>query len=102
MFIINTLEYLLMESMKKLLKSNTKNLYKKIYISSVSNKSTAEKVLIRRALSCSFSSVFHLGKAGQNAEQFCLIKNVFIYTIIIPSILCIGYGSFVNRNVSKT
>ena len=48
--------------------------------------SSAEKVLISRATQCSFSSVFHLSKAGMSSSDFTQVKNIFKYTIIAPLI----------------
>ena len=49
-------------------------------------RASAEKVLISRATQCSFSSVFHLSKAGMSASDFKQVKNIFKYTIIAPLI----------------
>ena len=46
--------------------------------------STAEKVLISRATQCSFSSVFHLSKAGMSKADFNTVKRLFQLTIIAP------------------
>lgn len=40
--------------------------------------SAAARVLQKRALQCSFSSVFHLKKAGMNPEQAKSIEHLFM------------------------
>lgn len=49
--------------------------------------SAAAALLSRRSVQCSFSSVFHLRKAGMNEKDFQLIKNVFTGSVIAPLIL---------------
>mmetsp|Transcript_40518 Transcript_40518/g.53335 ORF Transcript_40518/g.53335 Transcript_40518/m.53335 type:complete len:90 (-) Transcript_40518:176-445(-) len=44
----------------------------------------AEDVLRRRALSCSFSSVFHLKKAGLSDKDFAKVIRLFKVGIILP------------------
>jgi len=46
--------------------------------------SAAESVLIKRAVSCSFSSVFHLSKAGMLPTQFLFVKRTFLGAIVVP------------------
>ena len=53
----------------------------------------AEKVLISRATQCSFSSVFHLNKAGMNSSDFKQVKNIFKLTIIAPLIASVTAAS---------
>ena len=46
--------------------------------------SAAESVMSRRALSCSFTSVFHLQKAGMNPRDFQKVTQLFKRSIIFP------------------
>mmetsp|Transcript_20173 Transcript_20173/g.32601 ORF Transcript_20173/g.32601 Transcript_20173/m.32601 type:complete len:80 (+) Transcript_20173:118-357(+) len=46
--------------------------------------SKAEKVFQGRAISCSFSSVFHLRKAGMKEADFQLVTRIFKVGILIP------------------
>ena len=46
--------------------------------------STARNVLQRRALQCSFSSVFHLRKAGMKAKDSNFVEDVFVGTVGVP------------------
>lgn len=46
--------------------------------------SAARQVLRTRALQCSFSSVFHLRRAGMNAKDANYIENLFIVTVGVP------------------
>ena len=57
--------------------------------------SNAEKVLISRATQCSFSSIYHLSKAGMNKNDYNNIKKLFQLTILTPSIF---FGSIVIYN----
>ena len=51
----------------------------------------ARKVIQSRALQCSFSSVFHLRKAGMKSEDANEIENIFLCAIGVP--VCIfGVG----------
>ena len=45
---------------------------------------SASRVLASRAAQCSFSSIFHLQKAGINQADFKLIKTSFIGIIVLP------------------
>lgn len=55
--------------------------------------SAAEKVLISRATQCSFSSVFHLTKAGMSKSDFHTVKRIFQVTIIAPIISSVAVVS---------
>lgn len=55
-----------------------------------SSKSAAENVLTRRAVSCSFSSVFHLQKAGMKPADFQRVTRVFKAATLIPAGLMLG------------
>nr|AMK98472.1 NADH dehydrogenase subunit 11 [Monodopsis sp. MarTras21] len=46
--------------------------------------SSAEGVMSRRALSCSFTSVFHLQKAGMKAAEFARVTRLFKHAVIAP------------------
>jgi len=46
--------------------------------------SSAECTLVKRAVSCSFSSVFHLKEAGLDSKSFNLMQNVFTAVVILP------------------
>ena len=49
--------------------------------------SAARQVLRTRALQCSFSSVFHLRRAGMNAKDATYIENLFIVTVGVPIVI---------------
>jgi hypothetical protein len=49
--------------------------------------SAAQQVLRTRALQCSFSSVFHLRRAGMNAKDATYIENLFILTVGVPIVI---------------
>ena len=49
--------------------------------------SAARQVLRTRALQCSFSSVFHLRRAGMNAKDATYIENLFIITVGVPIVI---------------
>jgi len=46
----------------------------------------------RRALQCSFSSVFHLKEAGMGAKQASQIENLFIVSVGFPIVFMGGTG----------
>lgn len=46
--------------------------------------SSAAGVMSRRALSCSFTSVFHLQKAGMNPQDFNKVTSLFKRSVIFP------------------
>lgn len=46
--------------------------------------SAAGQVLRSRALQCSFSSVFHLRRAGMNQRDATFVENLFIGTVGVP------------------
>lgn len=48
---------------------------------------TAGQVLCNRALQCSFSSVFHLRRAGMNANDASYIEHMFVLTVGLPIVL---------------
>lgn len=45
---------------------------------------SAARVLQKRAVQCSFSSVFHLRKAGMEGRQAKQVENVFIGVVAVP------------------
>jgi hypothetical protein len=45
---------------------------------------SAGQVLCTRALQCSFSSVFHLRRAGMNAKDATYIEHLFVATVGLP------------------
>lgn len=47
----------------------------------------ARQVLQQRALQCSFSSVFHLRRAGMNHEQATFVENMFVGAVGGPLLL---------------
>jgi hypothetical protein len=47
-------------------------------------KSPAAKLLQRRAIQCSFSSVFYLRSSGMPAPQARLCENVFLGAVGVP------------------
>jgi hypothetical protein len=49
--------------------------------------SAAQQVLSQRALQCSFSSVFHLRRAGMNAKDAAFIERMFVVTVTGPLLL---------------
>ena len=49
--------------------------------------SAARQVLRTRALQCSFSSVFHLRRAGMNAKDASYVENLFIITVGVPIVI---------------
>jgi hypothetical protein len=53
--------------------------------------SAAGQVLRSRALQCSFSSVFHLRRAGMDQRDASFIENLFIGTVGMPLVL-LGVG----------
>jgi hypothetical protein len=58
--------------------------------------SAAAKVLRIRALQCSFSSVFHLRKAGMNAKDANFIENLFCVTVGLPLVITGATGLYVS------
>ena len=46
--------------------------------------SAANKVLQTRALQCSFSSVFHLRRAGMCHKDADFVENLFVATVGVP------------------
>ena len=49
-----------------------------------STMTAARQVLQTRALQCSFSSVFHLRKAGMSAQEAKKVENLFITSVGLP------------------
>jgi hypothetical protein len=47
----------------------------------------AAQVLRTRALQCSFSSVFHLRRAGMKADDASYIENLFVITVGVPLVI---------------
>lgn len=56
--------------------------------------SAAGKVLRTRALQCSFSSVFHLRRAGMEKKDADFVENLFVATVAAPIALIGGAGFF--------
>jgi len=56
--------------------------------------SAARNILQRRALQCSFSSVFHLKDAGMGRQQANFIENLFLGSVGVP-IVILGATGFV-------
>jgi len=54
--------------------------------------SAARRVLQTRALQCSFSSVFHLRKAGMNQKDADFVENLFVGSVGVPLALIGGLG----------
>lgn len=54
--------------------------------------SAAARVLQKRALQCSFSSVFHLRKSGMNAQQAQSVENLFMGAVGGPLFFMGGIG----------
>ena len=48
--------------------------------------SSGRSLLQRRALQCSFSSVFHLRGAGMNAKDAKFVETVFKGAVVFPSL----------------
>lgn len=46
--------------------------------------SAAGRVLQKRALQCSFSSVFHLRKAGMNQQEANFVERLFLGCVGLP------------------
>jgi hypothetical protein len=61
---------------------------------SVRSSSIARQVLQTRALQCSFSSVFHLRRAGMNTNDANYIENLFIFTVGVPIALIGVTGAY--------
>lgn len=57
-------------------------------------KSAAETTLIRRAVSCSFSSIFHLKNSGMPPKQFRSIARSFTVLVIGPLLVFGAVGVF--------
>ena len=55
--------------------------------------SAARNVLTKRAVSCSFASVFYLENAGMPKKNFEYIKKIFICTIVAPPVVLLGIAS---------
>jgi hypothetical protein len=51
--------------------------------------SSSHNVLRTRALQCSFSSVYHLRRAGMSAKDADLVENIFACSVGLP-LLCLG------------
>ena len=49
--------------------------------------SAAREVLQRRAMQCSFSSIFHLRRAGMQAKDAEFTENLFVGTVGVPLLL---------------
>ncbi len=47
----------------------------------------ASRTLVKRAVSCSFSSIFHLRNAGLDTKQFDILTNVFKGVVIVPALI---------------
>ena len=59
--------------------------------------SAAQAILTRRSVQCSFSSIFHLQKAGMPAKDFQLLTKVFKGFVIVPLLVC--GGAFVTYKI---
>jgi hypothetical protein len=49
--------------------------------------SAARAVLQTRALQCSFSSIFHLKRAGMDIQQANFIENLFVGSVGVPLVI---------------
>lgn len=58
--------------------------------------SDAEKILQRRAIQCSFSSVFHLREAGMKHNDANFVENLFIVTVGVPIAIMAVTGLYVS------
>ena len=56
--------------------------------------SQAGRVLRTRALQCSFSSVFHLRRAGMEKKEADFVENLFVATVAVPVVLLGSAGLF--------
>lgn len=54
--------------------------------------SVAGRVLQTRALQCSFSSVFHLRRAGMDSHRADFVENLFVGSVGVPLVLLAGAG----------
>jgi len=54
----------------------------------------AGKVLRTRALQCSFSSVFHLRRAGMAKKDADFVENLFVATVAVPIVFIGSVGVF--------
>ena len=54
--------------------------------------SAARCVLQTRALQCSFSSVFHLRRAGMNKKDADFVENLFVASVGLPLVAIGGFG----------
>jgi hypothetical protein len=63
--------------------------------------SAAAQVLRSRALQCSFSSVFHLKRAGMNKDDANFVENLFIGTVALPLMLlgATGLATSIANNI---
>jgi hypothetical protein len=68
--------------------------------------SVAGKVLRTRALQCSFSSVFHLRRAGMGQRDADLVETLFVATVGVPLAILGASGLYAaalsNRNTAST
>ena len=62
-------------------------------VTQVITASAARQVLRTRALQCSFSSVFHLRRAGMNAKDATYIENLFIFSVGVPIVVGLTGGA---------
>jgi hypothetical protein len=56
--------------------------------------SAAQTVLQSRALQCSFSSVFHLRRAGMAKKEVSFVENLFVGTVGFPLVVMGAAGFF--------
>ena len=56
--------------------------------------SVAGTVLRTRALQCSFSSVFHLRRAGMGPKDADFVERLFVATVALPIVFIGGAGIF--------
>ena len=66
----------------------------KLATKSSSSSSAARRMIERRALQCSFSSVFHLKKAGMPTQQAKEIEHLFVMTVGLPLVFMGTTGFF--------
>eukprot|EP00550_Attheya_septentrionalis_P009326 CAMPEP_0198297488 /NCGR_PEP_ID=MMETSP1449-20131203/36926_1 /TAXON_ID=420275 /ORGANISM="Attheya septentrionalis, Strain CCMP2084" /LENGTH=75 /DNA_ID=CAMNT_0043998419 /DNA_START=88 /DNA_END=315 /DNA_ORIENTATION=+ len=61
-------------------------------MSSTAAASAAKRVLQRRAIQCSFSSVFHIRNTGASLKEAHEVETIFIRAVAIPLGIMVGVG----------
>ena len=64
----------------------------RIFTRAMSSSSNAQKTLQRRAIQCSFSSVFHLKNAGSSMKESKQAEQIFLTAVGFPLVLMGSIG----------